>query len=312
MTAARSGPARASAWPARPSAGAADGRGDIRGSTPASATVARPRAISSERRRPCCSEREIMYVGHGLPVGRREDVRQRVEHLLLHAVVTRREQRLGQQRLEPLDDDRAAQLGRGGAADRRSEYTVRPEKPSGGGRRELAPRAGRRAATASRGAAGGDGRHQRGLDVAPARLLDGARGLLLVAGRAGVQVEEPGPGRPGPAPRRRRPMAVRRGHGADDEVGAARPPCPRIRPRATGRAAAARAAGLPGSANAMSQATRSRMARGREVLREHRAHLAEADEASRGSSPGSTPTPAREPRRASAAGRCAAAPSCSP
>ncbi len=61
MTAARSGPARASAWPAARS-WRSDAASDIRGSTPASSTVAAASAISSERRRPCSSEREMKYV----------------------------------------------------------------------------------------------------------------------------------------------------------------------------------------------------------------------------------------------------------
>src|SRR4029077_2887290 len=61
MTAARSGSARASAWPAARS-WRSDAASDISGSTPPSSTVAAASAISSERRRPCRSEREMKYV----------------------------------------------------------------------------------------------------------------------------------------------------------------------------------------------------------------------------------------------------------
>ena len=166
---------------------------------------------------------------HGLPVGRREDVRQRVEHLLLHAVVARREQRLGQQGLEPLGDDRAAELARGGAADLLRVHGEVGQAPRGGGRRELRPRAGRRAGTASRG--GGRRWATSARPPRSARPPAPRRARPAACGRASWSSgRRTRPRGPGPAPRRRRPdgssprsRRSRRGRRRG-------PPCPRIRP----------------------------------------------------------------------------------
>ena len=144
--------------------------------------------------------------------------------------------------------ERQSLLGRPGRP--HSEYTVRPDRPHAARRPSANSAAcGPLSRNGEPEPPGGDRRHQRGLDVAPARLLHGARGQpALLVGRAGVQVEEPGPGcqarrraaacliGSSPRSRRSRPGAVPRAAVS------------RIRPWATGRTAAARAAGLPGSA----------------------------------------------------------------